>query len=105
VNGSYFQEVPIDVVGADRSTIRVNAGGKASGALRYPEDVVVWAGSAAPAAAANAEVVFVGYGSAAPEFRWDDFKGVDLRGKILMVLVNDPPAPGQASPTCSAGGR
>jgi Zn-dependent M28 family amino/carboxypeptidase len=93
VNGSYFQEVPIDVVGADRSTIRVAAGGKASGALRYPEDVVVWAGSAAPAAAANAEVVFVGYGSAAPEFRWDDFKGVDLRGKILMVLVNDPPAP------------
>ncbi len=93
VNGGYFQEVPIDVVGADRSSIRVNAGGRASGALRYPEDVVVWAGSAAPAAAADAEVVFVGYGSAAPEFRWDDFKDADLRGKILMVLVNDPPAP------------
>ena len=92
VNGSYFQEVPIDVVGATPSTIRVNAGGKASGALRYPEDVVVWAGSAAPSAAANAEVVFVGYGAAAPEFRWDDFKGVDLKGKILLVLVNDPPA-------------
>ncbi len=93
VSGSYFQEVPIDVVGADPSTIRVSAGGKASGALRYPDDVVMWAGSASPAAAANAEVVFVGYGAAAPEFRWDDFKGVDLRGKILMVLVNDPPAP------------
>jgi Zn-dependent M28 family amino/carboxypeptidase len=39
------------------------------------------------------EIVFVGYGAAAPEYRWDDFKGVDLRGKVLMVLVNDPPAP------------
>ena len=39
------------------------------------------------------ELVFVGYGVKAPEYRWDDFKGADLKGKILLVLVNDPPAP------------
>ena len=92
-SGTYFQRVPIDVVGADPATIHVTAAGKATGTLRYPDDVVLWAGSAAPRASANAEVVFVGYGAAAPEYRWDDFKGVDVRGKILMVLVNDPPAP------------
>ena len=93
VGGSYFQRVPIDIVGADPSTIRVAATGRATASLRYPEDVVVWAGSAAEQSAANAELVFVGYGSRAPEYRWDDFKGVDLRGKVLLVLVNDPPAP------------
>jgi Zn-dependent M28 family amino/carboxypeptidase len=91
VNGSYFQEFPIEVVGADRSKLSVVASGRASARLRYPEDVVVWAGSAAPRSEASGELVFVGYGTAAPEFRWDDFKDVAVRGKILLVLVNDPP--------------
>ncbi|SOD04106.1 Zn-dependent amino- or carboxypeptidase, M28 family [bacterium JGI 053] len=102
VNGSYFQRVPIDIVGAQAQSMRVSAGGRATATLRYPDDVVIWAGTAGqrvngrPSTLnvdAQSEIVFVGYGSAAPEFRWDDFKGVDLRGKILMVLVNDPPAP------------
>jgi Zn-dependent M28 family amino/carboxypeptidase len=93
VNGSYFQAVPIDVVKADPSTIRVTASGKASGSLRFTDDVVVWAGSATDASAARGELVFVGYGATAPEYRWDDFKGMDVKGKVLLVLVNDPPAP------------
>jgi Zn-dependent M28 family amino/carboxypeptidase len=101
-DGSYFQSVPIDVVRADPASIRVNATGKATANLRMPDDVVVWAGSAAPQAAASGEVVFVGYGSAAPEYRWDDFKGVDVKGKILLVLVNDPPAPA-GEPTLFGG--
>jgi Zn-dependent M28 family amino/carboxypeptidase len=99
VNGTYFQRVPIDVVAADSATLRVR-GGVAYGdtamghfSLRYPQDVVVWAGSATPSSAAGGDVIFVGYGSTAPEYRWDDFKDVDVRGKILLVLVNDPPAP------------
>jgi Zn-dependent M28 family amino/carboxypeptidase len=39
----------------------------------------------------NSEIVFVGYGVQAPEFQWDDFKGVDVKGKTIVVLVNDPP--------------
>lgn len=45
---------------------------------------------AAGAAFRNAEVVFVGYGIQAPEFQWDDFKGQDLKGKVLLMLNNDP---------------
>ena len=44
------------------------------------------------------ELVFVGYGVEAPEFRWDDYKGMDLTGKTLVMLVNDPPVPDPASP-------
>lgn len=93
VDGSYVQSVPIEIVRADPRAIRVAARGKAVAALRYPDQVVVWAGSAIPRSAATGELVFVGYGSAAPEYRWDDFKDVDVRGKVLLVLVNDPPAP------------
>ena len=90
---SYFQRVPIDVVKADPKTIKVTASGKANANLRFTEDVVVWPGSATESSGAKGELVFVGYGAAAPEYKWDDFKGTDVRGKILLVLVNDPPAP------------
>lgn len=92
VNGTYFQRVPIDIVGLRRESLRANASGKATATLRYPDDVVMWAGSSTTASAAKAPIVFVGYGAAAPEFDWDDFKNVDVRGKILLILVNDPPA-------------
>jgi Zn-dependent M28 family amino/carboxypeptidase len=91
-DSSYFQRVPIDVVKADPSTIKVTASGKANASLRFTDDVVVWPGSATDASSAHGELVFVGYGATAPEYKWDDFKGTDVRGKILLVLVNDPPA-------------
>jgi Zn-dependent M28 family amino/carboxypeptidase len=100
---SFLQTVPIDVVTADRSTIRLTAGGKGAAVLRFPEDVVAWAGSAVPSSAASGELVFVGYGAQAPEYQWNDFKDVDVRGKVLLVLVNDPPAP--ASEPNLFGGR
>ncbi len=46
----------------------------------------------------NSELVFAGYGVQAPEYNWDDFKGVDVKGKTIVVLVNDPPVPDQANP-------
>jgi Zn-dependent M28 family amino/carboxypeptidase len=91
-DSSYYQRVPIDVVKADPATIKVTASGKANANLRFTDDVVVWPGSATDASSAHGELVFVGYGASAPEYRWDDFKGTDVRGKILLVLVNDPPA-------------
>ena len=102
MGNSYFQRVPIDIVAAQSAGLRVSATGKATATFRYPEEVVVWAGSAVPSSAARGELVFVGYGSTAPEYRWDDFKNVDLKGKILLVLVNDPPAPA-AEPTLFGG--
>jgi Zn-dependent M28 family amino/carboxypeptidase len=92
-DSSYFQRVPIDVVKADPATISVVASGKANANLRFTDDVVVWPGSATDASSARGELVFVGYGAVAPEYKWDDFKNTDVRGKVLLVLVNDPPAP------------
>ena len=99
---SYLQSVPIDVVTADAASMKVAATGAATATLSHPEEVVVWAGSATPASAASGEIVFVGYGTSAPENRWDDFKDVDVKGKILMILVNDPPAT-EAEPTLFGG--
>lgn len=101
-DSSYFQRVPIDVVKADPKTIKVTATGKANANLRFTDDVVVWPGSATDSSSARGELVFVGYGATAPEYKWDDFKGTDVRGKILLVLVNDPPAPA-SEPTLFGG--
>ncbi len=101
-HGSYFQDVPTDGVTLDPASLHAEASGKATATFRDPDDVVLWAGSATEASGAKGEVVFVGYGVKAPEYRWDDFKGMDLKGKILLVLVNDPPATA-AEPNLFAG--
>ncbi len=54
--------------------------------------------SPSPPASTDSELVFVGYGVVAPEFNWDDYKGVDVKGKTLVMLVNDPPVPDPANP-------
>ena len=52
---------------------------------------MAFAGTEAPAAAlAGSEIVFVGYGIVAPEYRWDDYKGAELKGKVLLFLNNEP---------------
>jgi Zn-dependent M28 family amino/carboxypeptidase len=102
VNGSYFQPVPIDVLTTQPASVHATASGKATATLKPGVDVVLSAGSATPQATTRGEVVFVGYGAVAPEYRWDDFKGVDLKGKVMLVLVNDPPAPA-SEPTLFGG--
>src|SRR5438874_176870 len=57
---------------------------------RCSDDVVAWAERPEPHIVADGEVVFVGYGVEAEEWRWDDYKDVDVRGKVLLMLVNDP---------------
>ena len=102
VNGSYFQQVPIDVMATQPGSARAAASGRATATLRQPDDVVIWGGSAVPQGAARGELVFVGYGATAPEYRWNDFKDVDVKGKVLLVLVSDPPAP-VSEPTLFGG--
>lgn len=59
--------------------------------LRSSDEFIAFSGVPAPEARVDdAEVVFVGYGIVAPEFDWDDYKGVDLRGKVLLMMNNDP---------------
>jgi hypothetical protein len=47
----------------------------------------------------NSDIVFVGYGIVAPEYGWNDYKDVDVRGKTLLMLINDPPIPDPNDPT------
>ena len=92
-DGSYIQQVPLVAVTADPS-MTLSIGGKATRRLRYRDDFVAWTRHVVPSVAVNgAELVFVGYGVEAPEYSWDDFKGQDLSGKVLVMLVNDPQLP------------
>ena len=47
----------------------------------------------------NSDVVFVGYGLVAPEYGWDDYKGLDVRGKTIVMLINDPQVPDASDPS------
>jgi Zn-dependent M28 family amino/carboxypeptidase len=91
-DGTYIQKVPlvgITVTGAPALTF---AKGNASTTLKWRDDFVAWTKRVTPSVSlANSELVFVGYGVQAPEFSWDDYKGVDLAGKTVVMLVNDPP--------------
>jgi Zn-dependent M28 family amino/carboxypeptidase len=68
--------------------------------LKWRDDFVAWTKRVSETAAlAKSDMVFVGYGVRAPEFNWDDYKGVDLRGKTMVVLVGDPPLRDPVNPT------
>ena len=108
-NGTWIQRVPL--VGTT-STVEArlsHAGGTL--ALRPLDDMVAW--SLRPDTLVSvppSEMVFLGYGVTAPEFAWDDFKGVDVRGKTVVMLVAIPRCPIRAIPPasirrCSAAGR
>ena len=83
---------PFDIVGVDGHAATVQFTHRAGSlVLRHAEDVIAVAGDdAAHTALEGAELVFVGYGIRAPEYAWDDFKGQDLRGKVLLILNSDP---------------
>jgi len=89
--GSYFQEVPmveITTKPADKMTIN-HKSGKVE--LEGLKDYVLWTQRKdAKVDFADAEMVFAGFGIVAPEYGWDDYKNIDVNGKIVVVLVNDP---------------
>ena len=87
-SGTWFHNVPIITL-VPSATIAVS-GGSAPHTLRFRDDFVAWAERPDSLVTVSAELVFVGFGIAAPEWQWDDYKGVDVRGKILVMLVNDP---------------
>ena len=90
-DGSWYQPVPL--IGTKThppATIAFRKGGE-SLELKYSVDFMANAGRPAKQLGfRDAEVVFVGYGIIAPEYNWDDYKGVDLKGKVLLMMNNDP---------------
>ena len=91
-DGTYVQKVPLEGFTAE-PTASFTAGGKKID-LKFPQDYVAISRRFLPESKVeNSEMVFVGYGVHAPEYGWDDYKGVDVRGKTIVMLINDPPVP------------
>lgn len=90
--GSYTQEVPLAWVEAvNRPELEISGGHGPAMVLDYGPDQVIWTRRQAPEAVLeDSEMVFVGYGINAPERGWNDYEGVDVSGKTVVLLVNDP---------------
>jgi Zn-dependent M28 family amino/carboxypeptidase len=93
-NGTYFQNVPLYAVHTveDETSFTLQPKSGAPLKLAYGSDYVTKDERGEPSADINAPIVFVGYGIHAPEYHWDDYAGVDVKGKILLVIVNEPPS-------------
>ena len=97
-DGTYFQKVPLVGITPTPAPLVFKKGAQQQ-MLKWKDDVVAWTKHVAPSASIeDSELVFVGYGVDAPEFNWDDYKGVDVKGKTLVMLVNDPPVPDPNNP-------
>src|SRR5438445_9353031 len=86
--GSYFQ--PVALVGMMSRPSLVWGRGGATRPLKYLDEFVAWAERPEAHLVTDGDVVFVGYGARAPEWQWEDYKDTDVRGKVLLMLVNDP---------------
>lgn len=90
-DGSYRQAVPvvqIDPVAVSNMTL---TGDKTAATLVYKTDMMAWSTRMVPEIKLeNSEMVFAGYGIVAPEYNWNDYKDLDVKGKTVVVLVNDP---------------
>ena len=92
--GSFWQPVSLVGVKADPKTELRVKGQDRSEVFKFADDFVAFTGAQTERVNVNADLVFVGYGIDAPEQKWNDYKGPaeDYRGKVLLMLVNDPPA-------------
>ena len=93
-DGSYFQKVPLYAVHTveDQTKFSLVPQSGAPIDLAYATDYVTKDETGGESADIDAPIVFVGYGIDAPEYKWDDYAGVDVKGKVLLVIVNEPPS-------------
>jgi len=88
---SYFQEVPlVEITTSSNAKLSVNGNGQTN-SFSYGNEYMAWTKRVVGnASIKNSELVFVGYGTVAPEYNWNDYEGIDVRGKTVVMLVNDP---------------
>ncbi|MHC4535393.1 MAG: M28 family metallopeptidase [Planctomycetota bacterium] len=97
--GTFIQKVPLVGITADADMTLTFKKGRQQRNLKLKDDFVAWTKHVADSAELkNSDLVFVGYGIKAPEYDWDDYKGVDVKGKTLIMLVGDPPISDPADP-------
>src|SRR5215469_16988315 len=89
-NGTYFQRVPLVAVEPrSESRLSVSGSGKTLN-FQWLNDFVGLDEEQKPESQFDAEAIFVGHGIHAPEWQWDDYKGVDVRGKVVLLFTNEP---------------
>ncbi len=89
--GGWFQNVPLVEINATDVTPLTFTGGKTPVSAAYRKDLVIATYRVTPSIAIkDSDVVFVGYGIDAPERGWNDYAGVDVKGKTVVILINDP---------------
>ncbi|MGP0072150.1 MAG: M28 family peptidase [Bryobacteraceae bacterium] len=91
-NGTYFQRVPMVGVTTSPNASLSAVGANQTVSFKWLDDFVGVSELQQPDDQFDAEAVFVGHGIVAPEFHWDDFKGVDVKGKVLVLFTNEPPS-------------
>jgi Zn-dependent M28 family amino/carboxypeptidase len=97
-DGTYTQEVPLAGIKSEPRLSFVIGDTRMD--LKYPDDFVASSARLQPEIKVEkSDVVFVGYGVVAPEYGWDDYKNVDVKGKTLLMLINDPPIPDPKDPS------
>ena len=90
-DGSWFQPFEMIAVTAKPEGAKFSVKGKTGAELLYPDDMVVWTARATDKVELpKAEYVFCGFGINAPEYGWNDYAGIDVKGKIVIAMVNDP---------------
>jgi Zn-dependent M28 family amino/carboxypeptidase len=88
---TFFQEVPLVEITADPSAKLEIKGKKKKAVFAYGNEFMAWTLRVVEEASLNnSEMVFVGYGVVAPEYNWNDYEGLDVKGKTVVMLVNDP---------------
>jgi Zn-dependent M28 family amino/carboxypeptidase len=96
-DGTYIQNVPLAGFTASPTVTFVSGQNKV--APRFPDEYVAVSRRFVPQVEVqNSDVVFVGYGVVAPEYGWDDYKDVDVKGKTILMLINDPAIPDPSDP-------
>ncbi len=90
-NGTFFQRVPmVGITPAPETTFELAPAKGDAMQLKPLDQYVAYDETQRPSDDIDTEIVYVGYGIEAPEYQWDDYKGVDVRGKVLLMLVNEP---------------
>jgi Zn-dependent M28 family amino/carboxypeptidase len=98
-NGTFIQAVPLVGITAEPGMTLTFKKGQQQRSLKLKDEFVAWTKHVVDfVELKNSDVVFVGYGVKAPEYDWDDYKGVDVKGKTLIMLVGDPPILDPADP-------
>ena len=92
VDGSYFQAVPLVGVQSLPETSLTWRGPQGRIGMKWLEEYVAVDHQQRDSVSIDAEAVFVGHGIVAPEFDWDDYKGVDVKGKVVVLFTNEPPS-------------